>query len=81
MNYITQINAHCGDKRFESFDGMEGQANFRYLAKITGPSISISSTYILFITEMQKKQTLEKGFALFKKRYHRYFRPLIFTLS
>jgi hypothetical protein len=24
MNYITQINAHCGDKRFESFDGMKG---------------------------------------------------------
>jgi hypothetical protein len=33
---------------------------------ITGSSISISSTYIVFVTKMQKRQTPEKGFALFK---------------
>jgi hypothetical protein len=33
---------------------------------MTGSSISISSTYILFLTEMQKRQTLRNGFALFK---------------
>ena len=42
-----------------------GNAN-RYLATNTGSSISISSTYILFLTKMQKGQTPEKGFALFK---------------
>jgi hypothetical protein len=36
------------------------------LAKTTGPSISTSSTYIVFVTKMQKSQTLEKEFALFK---------------
>jgi len=36
------------------------------LAKTTSPSISILITYILFLTEMQKRQTLLKGFALFK---------------
>jgi len=38
----------------------------RFLAKTTGSSISTSITYILFLTEMQKRQTLLKGFALFK---------------
>jgi hypothetical protein len=38
----------------------------RYLAKTTGSSISTSITYILFLTKMQKKQTTQKGFALFK---------------
>jgi hypothetical protein len=37
-----------------------------FLAKTAGLSISISITYILFLTEMQKRQTLEKEFALFK---------------
>jgi hypothetical protein len=34
-----------------------------YLAINTGSSISISSTYILFLTKMQKRQTLQKGSA------------------
>jgi hypothetical protein len=38
----------------------------RFLAKTKGQSISISITYILFLTKMQKRQTLEKEFALFK---------------
>jgi hypothetical protein len=33
-------------------------------AKTTDSSTSISSTYILFLTEMQKRQIPEKGFAL-----------------
>ena len=37
-----------------------------FLAKTTGLSTSIPSTYILFLTKMQKRQTLEKKFALFK---------------
>ena len=40
--------------------------NYRYLAKTKGQSISIASTYILFLKKMQKRQTLVKEFALFK---------------
>jgi len=39
---------------------------YRYLASTTGSSTSIPSTYIVFVTKMQKRQTLEKGFALLK---------------
>ena len=35
-----------------------------HLAINTGSSISTSSTYLLFLTEMQKRQIPEKGFAL-----------------
>jgi hypothetical protein len=35
--------------------------DYRFLAKNAGLRISISSIYILFLTEMQKRQTLEKG--------------------
>jgi hypothetical protein len=31
-----------------------------YLAKTKGQRISILSTYIVFVTEMQKRQTLQK---------------------
>ena len=41
-------------------------AKYRYLAILTSPSISILITYIVFLTEMQKRQTLVKRFALFK---------------
>jgi len=44
----------------------------RYLAKITGPSTSISITYIVFLTKLQKRQTQRNGFALIEKRYHRF---------
>jgi len=37
-----------------------------FLAKSKSQSISIFSTYIVFLTKMQKRQTLEKGSALFK---------------
>jgi len=37
--------------------------NDKYLAINTGSSISTSSTYILFLTKMQKRQTLSNGFA------------------
>ena len=40
--------------------------DYRYLASTTGSSTSFSITYILFLTEMQKRQTLVKRFALFK---------------
>jgi len=42
------------------------KSNLCFLAKTKGQSISISSTYIVFLTKMQKRQTLEKEFALFK---------------
>jgi hypothetical protein len=36
----------------------------RYLAKTAGPNTSIKGAYIVFLTEMQKRQTPKKGFAL-----------------
>ena len=39
---------------------------YMYLAKTKGQRISIFSTYILFLTEMQKRQISENGFALLK---------------
>ena len=41
-----------------------GCSAYRYLAKTTGQSTSISITYILFLTKLQKRQIPEKGFAL-----------------
>ena len=35
----------------------------RYLAKTIGPSISILSTYIVFFTKMQKRQSPKMRFA------------------
>ncbi len=40
--------------------------NCRFLAILTGSSISHSSTYILFLAKLQKRQILDKGFALFE---------------
>jgi hypothetical protein len=39
----------------------------------TGSSTSISSTYILFLTKLQKKQIPEKRFTQIEKRYHTNF--------
>ena len=47
---------------------MSQTMNYMYLAITTGSSTSISITYIAFLTEMQKRQTPEKGFALHQKR-------------
>jgi hypothetical protein len=49
-----------------------GVVDYRYLAINTGPSISISSTYIVFLTKLQKRQIPQNGFALTEKRYHRF---------
>ena len=60
--------------------GKKDVLDYRYLAKSTGSSISISITYILFLLEMQKRQTLEKGSALRGKRYHKKIEAFIFTV-
>jgi len=39
---------------------------YKYLAILTGSNISISSTYIVFLTKMQKGKPPKKGFALLK---------------
>ena len=55
---------HCGDKGWGLTTTKRHVDDYRYLAKTTGSNISILITYILFLTKMQKRQTLEKGFAL-----------------
>ena len=65
----------------ECFDEKEGVFDSRRLAKTKGPIISIFSTYILFLTKMQKGKPGEMSLPFIEKRYHKYFRPLIFTFS
>ena len=52
-----------------------------FSSKTTGSRISIASTYILFLTKLHKKANLVKWVYPFLKRYHTFFRPLIFTCS
>ena len=44
--------------------------NLRQLASMTIRNQSLLITYIVFVTKMQKRQTLSNGFALIEKRYH-----------
>jgi len=46
---------------------------YRYLAKTTTRSHFVVITYIVFLTKLQKRQTPHKEFALFEKRYHRFW--------
>ena len=55
--------------------------DYRLLAKTKGQSISVSITYIAFLTKLQKRQVPEKRFALIEKRYHNNLGPLISTCS
>jgi len=57
---------HCGVYGWDVLMKRKGAADYMYLAKTTGSSISHSVTYIVFLTEMQKRQIPEKGFALIK---------------
>jgi hypothetical protein len=43
-----------------------GVFDYRLLAINASPSISISITYIVFLTKMQKRQILLNGFAFFE---------------
>jgi len=46
--------------------GRSDAVDYRYLAKTKGQSISIASTYIVFVTKMQKRQTSERSLPLLK---------------
>ena len=66
----------CGGNVWEYFDGeKEGVIDYMYLAISAGINISISVTYILFLTEMQKRQTPENGFAFLKNDITNVFYP------
>jgi len=58
-----------------------GVVDYRYLAKTTSPMISIPSTYIVFLTKLQKGKPSEMNLPLMKKRYHNNFKALIFAFS
>ena len=64
----------CGINGWVFRERETGMIDYRYLAKTTGQSTSISSTYILFLTKLQKRQTTQNGFALIEKRYHNVFK-------
>jgi len=50
---------------------------YRFLTSIPIRKQSMLITYTIEI----KKANVQNGFALIEKRYHKYFRPLIFTFS
>ena len=54
-------------------DGKKGVVDYRFLAKTTSLDQLIPITYILFLTNLQKRQTLRNGFAPIEKRYHNIF--------
>jgi len=60
------------DFQFLKSEDFEPKSKLCFLTIITGSSISTSSTYIVFVTKMQKRQTQRNKFALIKKRYHRF---------
>jgi len=62
--YLLIINFTSRKTHFKGYKS--GLGNFMYLAINTGSSTSISSTDIIFLTKLQKRQILEKGSALFK---------------
>jgi hypothetical protein len=79
VNYIEiikkKLNGNallCGIGDWNESVGKSDVADYRFLAKTAGPSISISNTYIVFYTKLQKRQTPENRFALYEKRYHRF---------
>ena len=64
-NYLKKLQ--------EGIVGIFQVVSLCFLAKTKGQSISISSTYIVFLTKLQKRQTQRNKFALIKKRYHNVF--------
>jgi len=50
--------------QFPKIEDFKPKSMLWFLASTTGLNISILITYIVFVTEMQKRQTPEKGFAL-----------------
>ena len=59
--------SHCGSGGWGKSIEKEGCVDYRYLAIITGSSISTSITYIVFLTKLQKGESPRKGFALFSQ--------------
>jgi len=50
----------------------KGVVDYIDLASTTGSNISISNTYILFLTKLQKKANPQKKICPIEKRYHRF---------
>jgi hypothetical protein len=65
--------SHCGIGGWDELMETRGVVDCRFLASTTGSNISILITYIVFVTKMQKRQTLQNGFAFIGKRYHNNF--------
>jgi hypothetical protein len=61
FNISNGYMTHCGINRWDESIEKKRVVDYMYLAKTAGPSTSIFSTYILFLTKLQKKQIpLEK---------------------
>jgi hypothetical protein len=60
---LNSYMSHCGGSGWGVLMKKRDVLDYRFLAINTGSSISISVTYIVFVTKMQKRQIPEKGFA------------------
>ena len=58
------VMSHCGGSMCGVLMERRNVVDYRYLAKTTSLDQLIPITYILFLTKMQKRQTLLKRFAL-----------------
>jgi len=57
------LQTSCLHLQLPKSEDLEPKLNLCFLAINTGQSTSISITYILFLTKLQKRQTLRNGFA------------------
>jgi len=55
---------NCSETQYVEIGEWGGKC--RFLASLASLVISIQTTYIVFLTEMQKRQTLQNGFASIK---------------
>ena len=67
--------------QFPKIEDFEPKSKLCFLASTTGSSTSIPSTYIVFLTKMQKRQTLRNGFAFIRKRYHNFWSSILISES
>jgi len=61
---LLQTMSFMSYKKWDFTVFFEGHLISRYLAITAGPTISISSTYVLFLTEMQKGKSSEMNLPL-----------------
>ena len=63
----------CGGNGWREFTEMGSVADYRFLAKTAGLGNLIFSSYIVFLTKLQKEANPLKWICPLEKRYHRFW--------